>query len=342
MAAANLRRFILRRLVAAVFLMLGVTIVTFVLTSLVPSNPLLALLGEAGMSDPEAVAALREHYGLDDPIPVQYATYMGNLVQGDLGTSRRTRLPVLEELVDHAPASIELALVAGFLALTVGVAAGTIAGIYRDRIVDQVIRVISLVGVSMPIFWVALVVFYLVSVQFGWLAGTGRLPPGVLPPPQITGAYTIDALIAGDWELFRSALAHLLLPAFVLGIYAVSLITRFSRSAVLDALGEDFVRTAQAKGLPGSTIAIRHVLRAALVPIVTVSGVVFGVLLSGTVFIESIFAFPGLGQYAYLSAISLDLPAIMGITVFVAILYIVINFIVDLLYAVIDPRIRLS
>ena len=342
MAAANLRRFVFRRAVAAVILLIGVTMVTFILTSLVPSNPLLSLLGEAGMSDPEAVARYREHYRLDDPIPVQYLTYMSNLFQGDLGTSRRTRLPVLDELAKHAPASMELALLATIVALTVGVAAGTVAGVLHNRLPDQVIRVVSLVGVSMPIFWLALVVFYLARVQFGLVAGTGRLPPGMLPPPHVTGAFTVDAALAGDWTLFRTATAHLLLPALVLSIYAVSLITRFSRSAVLEAMGEDFVRTARAKGLSGMSIAFRHVLRAALVPIITVSGVVFGVLLSGTVFVESIFAFPGLGQYAYLSATSLDLPAIMGITIFVAMLYIVINFVVDLLYAVIDPRIRLS
>lgn len=341
MAETDLRRFIVRRLVGAVFLLIGVTVVTFSLTNLVPSNPVLAALGEFGASDPEAVKAYRERTGLDDPLPVQYLTYVQNVVQGDLGTSRSTARPVLEELREYAPASIELALVAGFLALVVGVFAGTLAASFHDRAIDQVIRVVSLLGVSMPTFWLALVAFYLFSYKLGIFPGGDRLDPGMLAPPQVTGMYTVDAVLAGQWNVAWSALTHLLLPALVLAAYAVSLLTRFTRSAVLDVLGNDFVRTARAKGLSETQIASRHVLRAALVPIITVAGVMFGVLLSGTVFVESIFGFPGLGQYAYVSATSLDLPAIMGISLFVAILYVTINFVVDLLYGVIDPRIRL-
>lgn len=342
MRSPDLRRFVLRRLVAAVLLLVGVTIVTFVLANLVPSNPVLSALGETGAADPEAVRAYRERVGLDEPLPIQYLTYVTNVLQGDLGTSRRTGRPVLEELREYAPASIELALVAGFLALVIGVFAGTLAASFHDRAVDQGIRVVSLLGVSMPTFWLALVAFYLLSYRFGIFPGSDRLAPGMLPPPQVTGLYTVDAALAGQWHVAWSALAHLMLPALVLAAYAVSLLTRFTRSAVLDVLGNDFVRTARAKGLTETTIASRHVLRAALVPIITVAGVMFGVLLSGTVFVESIFAFPGLGQYAYLSATNLDLPAIMGISLFVAVLYVTINFVVDLLYGVIDPRIRLQ
>jgi peptide/nickel transport system permease protein len=339
---SNLRRFIIRRFIAAVLLMLGVSIVTFALTSVVPSNPLLSVLGEAGLADPEAVQVYRARYGLDKPLPVQYLVYMRNLAEGDLGTSRRTGRPVREDLAEYVPASIEIALVATFLALTIGVSSGIVAAMFHNRVIDQIIRIVSLVGVSMPIFWLALVVFYVVTIKLGLIDSTGRLPPGMDPPPRITGAYTVDAALAGDWGLFRSALSHLVLPSCVLAVYAISLLTRFTRSAALDALSHDFVRTARAKGLGETTVAFRHVLRAALVPIVTVSGIVFGVLLSGTVFVESIFGFAGLGQYAYLSATALDLPAIMGITLLAALVYITINFIVDLLYAVIDPRIRLS
>ena len=342
MASTDLRRFIVRRVVAAVFLLIGVTLVTFVLGNLVPSNPVLAALGETGAADPEAVAAYRERTGLDDPLPVQYLTYVQNVLQGDFGTSRRTARPVLDELREYAPASIELALVAGFLALVIGVFAGLVAASFHDRPVDQGIRVVSLLGVSMPTFWLALVAFYVFSYKLGIFPGSDRLDPGMLPPPRVTGMYTVDAALAGQWDVAWSALTHLMLPALVLAAYAVSLLTRFTRSAVLDVLGNDFVRTARAKGLSETKIASRHVLRAALVPIITVAGVMFGVLLSGTVFVESIFAFPGLGQYAYLSATSLDLPAIMGISLFVAILYVTINFVVDLLYGVIDPRIRLQ
>jgi peptide/nickel transport system permease protein len=184
--------------------------------------------------------------------------------------------------------------------------------------------------------------FYLFTVRLQWLGGSGRLDPGMDPPPRVTGAYTIDSVIAGDWATFKSASLHLILPAAVLALYSISLLTRFTRSAVLDVLANEYVRTARAKGLNRSTVARRHVLRAALVPIVTVAGLMFGVLLSGAVFVEAIFAFPGLGQYAYFSATGLDLPAIMGLTVVIGLTYIIINFIVDLLYVAIDPRIKLS
>ena len=342
MTGGSLLRFSLRRLVGAILLMLGVTIVAFVLTTQVPGNPALAALGETGASDPVAVKQYEQHMGLDKPLPVQYATYLGHLLTGDLGTSRLTGDPVWDDLTKYAPASIELAIVAIVLALLIGVTAGTVAAIKRDSPVDQGIRVISLIGVSMPIFWLALVAFYLFVYKWPIFSGIGRLNPGAEPPPHVTGLYTVDALLAGQWGTFKDAASHLVLPALVLAAYTVSLLTRFSRSAVLDVLGNDFVRTARAKGLPERSIGSHHILRAALVPIITVAGVMFGILLSGTVFVESIFAWPGLGQYAYRSATNLDLPAIMGVTVFIALIYIVINFIVDLLYGVIDPRIRLG
>lgn len=322
--------------------MAGVTAITFALTSVVPSNPLLAAIGEAGMSDPSAVAAYKKRFGLDKPLPVQYLVYMRNLFEGDFGTSRRTGAPVSHDLETFAPASLELAITAAIPTFLIGITAGMIAGLFRNRPVDQVIRIGSLIGVSMPIFWLALVAFYIFTVKLQWLGGSGRLDPGMDPPPHVTGAYTLDAIIDGDWPAFRSASRHLILPASVLALYSISLLTRFTRSAVLDVLSNDYIRTARAKGIGAATVARRHVLRAALVPIVTVAGLMFGVLLSGTVFVESIFAFPGLGQYAYLSATGLDLPAIMGLTVVIALAYIVINFIVDLLYVAIDPRITLA
>ena len=342
MTRSSLVRFCLRRLVGAVLLMLGVTLVAFLLTTQVPGNPALAALGETGASDPVAVKAYEHHMGLDKPVYVQYVTYLGHLLTGDLGTSRLTGRPVWDDLATYAPASIELAIVAILLALLVGVTAGVVAAMMRDSPVDQTIRVVSLVGrVDADLLAGARRVLP-VRLQVPALPGIGRLDPGTLPPPHVTGLYTVDALLAGQWGTFREAVGHLLLPALVLAAYTVSLLTRFSRSAVLDVLGNDFVRTARAKGLPESVVGSRHVLRAALVPIVTVAGVMFGILLSGTVFVESIFAWPGLGQYAYRSATNLDLPAIMGVTVFIALIYIVINLVVDLLYGVIDPRIRLG
>ena len=335
-------RFTGARFIALVFLAIGVTLMAFIITNLVPGDPMAAALSDRAMADEATVAAYRARYGLDEPLPIQYLTYLSNLLRGDFGFSTYNGNPVRSELARFIPATMELAAVAIVVSLVLGVLFGTLAALYRDRFLDQFLRVFSLTGVSMPVFWLALVAFYLLSFRLGWFPGTGRLDPGTVPPPTVTGAYTIDALIAGDLDLFRNALGHVLLPAFVLAAYTVSLLTRFTRSAVLEVLSNDYVRTARAKGLPGMVIVVRHVLRASLAPIITVAGVMFGSILSGTVLIEAIFAWPGLGQYAFRSATNLDLPSIMGVSLFVAVVYITINFIVDVLYGIIDPRVRLT
>ncbi|NIS34050.1 MAG: ABC transporter permease [Actinobacteria bacterium] len=334
-------RFAAGRLVAFIVLAVGVTLIAFIVTNLVPGDPVAAALPDLALDDPEIVDAYREKYGLDKPLPVQYLVYLGNVARGDLGTSIVGGQPVATLLGQSVPATLELAFLAVLLSAIVGVAFGTVAAFFRDRLPDQVLRVISLIGVSMPVFWLALVAFYFLSFRFGIFPGIGRLTPGTPLPPRVTGMVTIDSLLAGDIETFRDAFGHLLLPALVLAAYTVSLLTRFTRSAVLEVLNEDFVRTARAKGLRGVTIVVRHVLRAALAPIITVAGVLFGSILSGTVLVETIFSWPGIGQYAFRSATNLDLPSIMGVSLFVAIVYITINFIVDVLYSVIDPRVRL-
>jgi peptide/nickel transport system permease protein len=333
-------RFLARRLGAAVLLLLGITLVTFLLTNVVPGDPAAANLGQRAIEDPEAVAAFDHRYGLDKPLPVQYLTYLGNLVQGDLGSSQQSRRPVREDLAEFAPATLELAGTAIAISTVVGVALGTVAAFRRDRPVDWILRIVSLGGVSIPIFWLSLTALYGLTFRWRVFPGSGRLAPGAIKPDRVTGMYTIDALLDGDLQTFRDAVMRLLLPALVLASYAVGLITRFTRSAVLEVLGNDFVRAAYAKGLPVRTIVTRHVLRAALVPIITVIGVTFAGLLAGTVLVEKIFNWPGIGMYAYLSATSLDLSAIMGVSLFVAAVYITLNLIVDVLYGVIDPRVR--
>jgi peptide/nickel transport system permease protein len=335
-------RFVLRRLAASVLLVVGVTLIAFLLTNLVPGDPAAANLGQRAIEDPEAVAAFYREYGLDQPLHVQYGRYISNLVTGDLGESQQSRRPVTEDLAEFVPATMELAILAIAISLVVGIGLGVAAALYHDRPVDSVLRVVSLGGVSMPLFWLALVALYVLWFRLGWFPGPGRLEPGVIRPETVTGMFTVDALIAGDLSTFWAAFRHLLLPAGVLASYTVGLLARFTRSSVLEVLSRDYVRAAYAKGLGLPTILRRHVLRAALVPIVTVLGTAFASLLAGTVLIESIFAWPGIGQYAYRSAINLDLPAIMGVSLFVAIVYITVNFVVDLLYGVIDPRIRSS
>ncbi|HEY2270297.1 MAG TPA: ABC transporter permease [Streptosporangiaceae bacterium] len=338
----DLRRFLLQRLGTGLVLCVGITLVAFVLTHLVPGDPAAANLGQRAIGDPAAVAAFNHQYGLDRPLPVQYVLYLKNLVHGNLGISEQSHRPVLTDLQEYVPATIELALFAIVLSLVIGIGLGIVAAMYRDRWPDHVIRVISLGGVSMPVFWIALVAFYLLFFKLGWLPGGGRLDPTQSAPTHLTGMFTVDAALHGQWTLFVSALRHLLLPGLVLAIYTVGMLTRFTRASMLEIMGNDYVRAARLKGLPEHVVILRHVLRPALVSIITVAGVAFGSLLSGTVLVENIFSWPGVGQYAYRSAINLDLPAIMGVSLFVALVYIVVNLVVDLLYGVIDPRIRLA
>ncbi|HLX21584.1 MAG TPA: ABC transporter permease [Gaiellaceae bacterium] len=335
-------RFVLRRLVALVFLSIGITAVAFVLTQLVPSNAAATNLGEQAAGDPAAVKAFDHHYGLDRPLPVRYAIYLDHLVHGDLGESSVTHDAVTHDLGQFIPATAELALYSVLFAAIVGIVFGTIAALRRNRPADHALRVLSLAGISMPTFWIALVALYVGFYKLGWFPGADRLDPGVTPPSSVTGLYTIDALIAGKFGLFWQALHHLILPALVLAAFNVSLLTRFTRSAVLEVIGNDYVRAARAKGLPERVVIVRYVLRAALPSVITVLGLVFANVLTGAVLVEKIFSWPGIGQYAYEAAVNLDVPAIAGVSIFVAVVYVTINFIVDVLYGVIDPRIRIT
>ena len=331
-----------RRLVALVLLGLGITFVAFVLTNLVQGDPGAANLGQRAIEDPEAAAAFRERYGLDKPLPQQYGIYVWRLLHGDLGESQQARLPVTEELGTFIPATAELALLSILIAVLVGVALGVLAAVRQNRLTDHMLRVVSLTGVSMPTFWIALVVLYVFFFRLNWLPGTGRLDPQFSEPEHRTGFFTIDAMLQGEWATAADAARHLVLPALVLALYNIGLLTRYTRSAVLEVLNTDYIRAARAKGLPGHRVVLRHVLRAALPAVITVIGLAFANVMTGAVLVENIFAWPGIGQYAYRSATNLDLPAIMGVSLFVAVVYIVVNFVVDVLYGVIDPRIRVA
>ncbi|GAA4976316.1 ABC transporter permease [Yinghuangia aomiensis] len=335
-------RFVLVRLGVGVLLCLGITILAFGLTHAVPGDPVAANLGQRALNDPAAVAAFKAKNGLDDSLPSQYWTYLTNLLHGDMGTSQQTHRPVWDDLGDKIPASLELALAAIVLALVIGVGLGIVAAVTRGRWPDRIIRVVSLAGVSVPVFWLAQVAFYVFSFKLGWIQAGGRLSPGAIPPDDITGLYTVDSLLTGEWGTFGEAFSRMVLPACVLAAFNIGVLTRFTRAAVLEALGNDYVRAARAKGLPESTVIRRHALRPALTSILTVAGLTFGGMLAGTVLVENVLSWPGLGQYAYKSALNLDLPSIMGVCLFVAVVYVVINLLVDLLYGVIDPRIRLS
>ena len=336
------RRYVLRRIGLGLLLVWGVATLLFVVTQVVPGDPVALMLGDDAAHDERARQAIVERYGLDEPLAVQYVNHLTNTAQGDLGVSMRTRRPVSFEIARSLPATIELGLLAGLLAMAMGISLGIVAALNRDKFVDQFIRVASLTGISMPIFWTAMIALYVFHFRLGIFPTIGRLSAGATPPPHVTGAFTIDSLLAGDWETFRDTVSHLLLPALVLAAYTMTLLARFTRSAVLEILNEDYVRTARAKGLPFRIVINRHVLRAALVPIITVMGLMFTSVLTGTVLIEAIFGFPGLGNFMYQSALFLDMPGIVGGGLVIAVIYISINFVVDVLYGVIDPRIRLG
>lgn len=335
-----LARFILRRLGAALIILLGITVVAFVLTRAVPNDPALANLGQNATQ--EQIDTYRMVHGLDDPTYVQYFRYMGDLLHGDLGVSQQTHNPVLTDLGDFVPATLELALLSTGIAVVLGVTFGVLATVYRNRWPDYLLRLVSLTGISIPSFWLALVMLYLFFFQFGLLPDGGRLDPGLVPPPDVTGMFTVDALLAGDLPVFGNALLHLVLPSLVLAAASIGVLTRYTRSATLDVIDQDYVRSARAQGLPGLKVLLGHVLRAALPAVLTMIGLLFANVLTGAVLVENIFSWPGLGKYGFQAATTLDLPAIMGVSLFVAFVYTTINLVVDVVHGILDPRIRVG
>jgi peptide/nickel transport system permease protein len=323
-------------------MLLGITLLSFALSQAVPADPVTANLGEQAAADPQVVAAFRHEWGLDRPLPVQYLVYLWNLLHGNLGTSISTRQPVLTDLQQRFPATIELAVVAMTLSVVVGIPVGILSAVKRDTLVDQVARVGALVGVSMPLFWLGLVALLVFYARLGWAPAPGRLGATVPAPPLYTGFLLIDAVIAGRSDAALDALHHLILPAAVLSTYNLGVLARLVRGSTLDVLAEDYVRTARAKGLGERAVTVSHAARNALIPVVTVIGLGFGRLLSGAVIIESVFAWPGLGLYAFRSATSLDFPAIMGVGIVIAIVYVGANLLVDIAYGLIDPRIQVG
>lgn len=335
-----MRRFLGRRFAALIALSLGIVVVTFVLTHMVPGNPALANLGQN--PTPSQIATFNQHNGLNKPFPVQIGLYFVHLFQGDLGIDEQTGTPITHELGQVIPATAELAIVSMVIALVFGIGFGLLAALRRDGITDFTLRILSLIGISVPTFWLALIALYVMFFKLGWFPGGSRLSPNVAAPPHVTGMYTVDALLAGQWSTFWNSVQHLILPALILAATNLGIITRYTRSAVLEVLEQDYIRSARAKGLSRRSIIFGHVLRAALPSIITVIGLCFANVMIGAVLVENIFSWPGLGQYAYVSSTTLDLPAIAAVSLFIAIVYVVINFIVDLLYSVLDPRVRLG
>jgi peptide/nickel transport system permease protein len=301
-----------------------------------------ANLGEQAASNPAVVEAFRRRWGLDRPLPEQYGVYLWNVLHGDLGVSITTKQPVIQDLRRHLPATIELAVSAMAISILVGIPLGIVAAAKRDGFADQAARVISLIGVSMPIFWLGLVAIVIFYAWLGWAPPPGRLSARLEPPPFVTGFVLIDSLLAGRGDAAGDAIKHLLLPAIVLSSYSLGVITRVMRGSMLEVLGEDYVRTARAKGVSERNVTIWHAARNSLIPTLTVIGLSFGGLLSGAVVTETVFSWPGLGLYAFRSATSLDFPAIMGVGIVVATVYVLVNLAVDIAYGFLDPRIRVG
>lgn len=333
-------KFIGKRLIYLVVMLFGVATLVFILTKMIPGDPTVANLSQRALNDPEVVAAYRAKYGLDQPVFVQYILYIKNLLHLDLGTSIRTNKPVLDELARCYPATIELAFFAIILAAVLGILFGVISAMKRNSILDQVVRALSVTGVSIPSFWFALLVLYFFYYKLHIFPGPGRLSNSFSAPATVTGMYVIDSLIEGNPAKALDALQHLILPGLVLAAFTMGLITRTTRSNLLDVMSTDYIRTVRAKGLSRVGLIVRHALGNALIPVLTVIGLGLGNLLGGMVLVETIFNWPGVGQFAYESVLSVDYPSIIGVALLIALNYMVINTVVDILYGVIDPRVR--
>ncbi len=329
-----------KRLAYLVVMLFGVATLVFILTKMIPGDPTVANLSQRALNDPEVVAAYKAKYGLDQPIFVQYVLYIKNLLKFDLGTSIRTNKPVLAELARCYPATIELALFAILLAAVFGILFGVILAIRRNSILDQAVRAVSVTGVSIPSFWFALLVLYFFYYKLHIFPGPGRLSNSFSAPATVTGLYVLDSLLEGNIPKAMDALSHLILPGTVLAAFTMGLITRTTRSNLLDVMSMDYIRTARAKGIGRVGLIVRHALGNALIPVLTVIGLGLGNLLGGMVLVETIFNWPGVGQFAYESVLSADFPAIIGVALLIALNYMIINTVVDILYGVIDPRVR--
>ena len=331
-------RFLLTRIGLLIPTFIGVSIISFAFIRLLPGDPIILLAGERGMTE-ERYAELQEIYGYDRPIVIQYFDYLWGILQGDLGNSIVTKRPVLEEFLTLFPATIELGFCAIVFAVALGIPMGVLAAVKRGSFVDQAIMSTALVGYSMPIFWWGLLLIIFFSGILQWTPVSGRISLMYFFPDG-TGFMLIDSLLSGQAGAFRSAVSHLVLPAIVLGTIPLAVIARQTRSAMLEVLGEDYVRTARAKGLPPRRVVGLHALRNALIPVITVIGLQVGVLLAGAILTETIFSWPGIGKWMVDSVFKRDYPVVQGGLLLIAGIVMIVNLFVDVLYGLVNPRIR--
>ena len=330
-------RYILRRVLLLFPILFGVSLAVFLVMHLFTVDPAEIILGQH--ATPEQVAVVREELGLNKPIYVQFADYISRAVRGDLGQSVITKTSITEELMKRFPATAELAVLAICLASVLGISLGVVSAVRQNSIFDYGAMVAALLGVSMPIFWLGLMMIILFSVTLGWLPASGRIAIG-FKPEDITGLYLVDSLLTGDMESFWNAFKHLLMPAIALGAYSTAIIARMTRATMLETIRQDYVRTARAKGLREPVVVVKHALRNALIPIVTVIGLQMGALLGGAVLTETVFSWPGIGSYIVDGIMVSDYPRVQGAVLLIATIFVLVNLIVDVLYCYLDPRIQ--
>jgi len=334
-------RLIGQRLMTTIPSVIGVIIVTFLLTRVLPGDTAAYFAGPA--ASPEAIIEIRSKLGLDQPLPVQFVSYVTALVKGDLGMSLTTGQPVTADLAQRLPASAELTLAGLLLAMSVALPLGVLAAVRQGSWIDHLCRIVATAGVSLPVFFTGLLLVYVFYFILGWApAPLGRLDVFASEPARITGLYLVDSLLARDGATFRAALAQIALPAITLAIFSLAPITRMTRASMLAVLGADFVRTARASGLSSRKVIGTYAFRNAMLPVVTTLGMVFSFLLGANVLVEKVFAWPGVGSYAVEALIASDYAPIQGFVLTMAILYVALNLMIDVLYGVIDPRVRLE
>jgi peptide/nickel transport system permease protein len=332
-------RYIAHRLLLLIPVLLGVSLFVFLVLHLFTADPAAMMLGQHATA--EQVEALRKQLGLDDPLYVQFWRFLTDMLQGDFGRSLMTRAPVMQEVLTRFPATIELALAAIVIASVVGITVGVISAVKQYSIFDYLSMVGALAGVSMPIFWLGLMLIILFSVILGWLPVSGRTDIG-LDPASITNFYIIDSILTGNWAALTAALRHLALPAIALAAYSTAIIARMTRSTMLEVVRQDYIRTARAKGLGERIVVYKHALRNALIPVVTVIGLQMGQLLGGAVLTETVFSWPGIGSLLINAILAGDYPLVQGCVIVIATTYVVVNLVVDVLYSYLDPRIHYS
>ncbi len=331
--------YIARRLILLLPVLLGVTLITFALTRIIPGNPIDRMISP--LASPEVRQRVAEEAGLNDPLLVQYIRYIRGVIHGDLGDSFVTSQPVLKDLMTRFSATFELTLYAMLLAIMLAVPLGIAAAYWRDTWIDHLSRLLAVVGVAMPVFWVGLLAIYFLFYRWRLLpAPQGRLPPSVDPPQHVTGLYTIDALLTANWAALKASSEALIMPAGVLAFAVMAPLARMTRSGMIEALDADYTRAARSLGLSEWSVVLRHALRNAILPLLTMTAIVYGYLLGGVVLVENIFAWPGLGRYVFNAITSSDYPAVQGFILYATTVYVLLFLIVDVVGMLLDPRVR--